>query len=162
MACDFCGQQLGWGAVRTNDYEFCSQKCAEQGRIFDVLKTVPKAQLDDYVMRTHMSECSTCKKNKGIDAHPSYEVWSALVITRWTSSYKIQCVECAKSRQRNSLVFSLIAGWWGVPWGIFITPLQVIRNIGALRSAPKVGEPSAKFYKLATTHLAKQMVSGQR
>jgi len=32
-------------------------------------------------------------------------------------------------------------GWWGIPWGIFITPVQLVKNVGEVMRGDR-DEPS--------------------
>ena len=66
-----------------------------------------------------------------LDIRISYWVWSAVVVTRWGYESKFCCRRCATKRQLMSVGSCLLLGWWGFPWGMLITPLQLYRNLRA-------------------------------
>ena len=41
------------------------------------------------------------------------------------------------------LLFSGVFGWWGFPWGLVMTPVQLARNLVELTGGPKSDAPSA-------------------
>jgi hypothetical protein len=92
------------------------------------------------------STCPTCGKVGPIDVQHAYWVWSAIVLTRWGSKSKLECLSCARPRRVNAIVSSLLLGWWGIPFGLIITPLQLVRNLAALNRSDAV--PSAEFEEL--------------
>jgi hypothetical protein len=51
--------------------------------------------------------------------------------------------------------FSLLAGWWGVPFGVVLTPVQLVRNAIALMRSSK--RPSADFARLMRLDLARRL-----
>jgi hypothetical protein len=61
------------------------------------------------------------------------------------------------------LAFSLFCGWWGFPWGLILTPVQVTRNIVAMCGGPDSSQPSVDLRKIVQINLGQQMLaSGQR
>ena len=44
--------------------------------------------------------------------------------------------------QLGGVVYSLLLGWWGVPWGLVMTPVQVWRNLAGLRLEAERAHPS--------------------
>jgi hypothetical protein len=59
--------------------------------------------------------------------------------------------------QLGGAAVSLIAGWWGFPWGLVMTPVQVVRNIhGALRHGTSDG-PSANLERTVGMMLAAEV-----
>jgi hypothetical protein len=63
-------------------------------------------------------------------------VWSFILLTSWKSQPQISCKSCAVKSQALGFVSSFFLGWWGIPWGIVMTPVQMVRNLwGMTRSA---------------------------
>jgi hypothetical protein len=85
-----------------------------------------------------------------------YSVWSAVYVTRWKTQSFIVCKSCGTKAQVRGLLFSGLLGWWGIPWGLFITPMQIVRNIAALRRSTDPVVPSDELRRVAQVHLAKQ------
>lgn len=51
-------------------------------------------------------------------------------------------------------MISLFAGWWGFPFGLIMTPVQLARGIAALCKPPDPGQPSPKLVQFAMAHIA--------
>ena len=131
-ACDYCGEHYTLGPMKTGSYLFCSSICRDNGRVLEVLDNVPPAQVMEYVSNAQNAPCPTCGRAGPVDVQSSFRVYSLLLYTSWKTVAKVECRSCARKRQLKDLGFSLMTGWWGVPWGVFVTPVQVIRNIVAL------------------------------
>jgi protein transport protein HofC len=56
--------------------------------------------------------------------------------------------------QKGDLLFSAALGWWGLPGGLFITPVQLIRTAKALAAPPDPAEPSARLVQIARARIA--------
>jgi hypothetical protein len=86
--------------------------------------------------------------------HATYWVWSGLAFTRWGIQQRMVCRPCAIKIQAGNLVFSSLLGWWGFPFGLVLTPVQVIRNVMAIVSPPDPSQPSPKLVQVARVQLA--------
>jgi hypothetical protein len=53
-------------------------------------------------------------------------------------------------------------GWWGFPWGLVLTPIQMARNIMGIFAGPDFSRPSADLRKMVQVMLAARMVVDQR
>ncbi len=89
-----------------------------------------------------------------LDLRRSHWVWSAFIVTRWKTDQHIECAPCGRLRQAKAMGFSLLAGWWGVPFGLILTPVQLVRNAIALLQSDK--RPSADFERLMRLELARR------
>jgi hypothetical protein len=47
-----------------------------------------------------------------------------------------------------------VAGWWGFPWGLLMTPVQITRNAWKLATPPNPAEPSPRLVQDARLQLA--------
>ena len=56
--------------------------------------------------------------------------------------------------QVGNLLFSGVLGWWGFPWGLLFTPVQVGRNLIAIFTPPDPSQPSAKLLQVARVQIA--------
>jgi len=68
----------------------------------------------------------------------------------------LKCRRCAVKSQVGNLFFSGILGWWGFPWGLIFTPVQVGRNFMAIFTPPDPSQPSDKLVQAARIQLASQ------
>ncbi len=80
------------------------------------------------------SVCPECGKTAPVGTHRSYWVWSALVLTRWGTTLHTCCANCARKHRHKAIMSCLALGWWGIPFGLFVTPMQIYRN--TTRSEP--------------------------
>jgi hypothetical protein len=91
----------------------------------------------------------------------SYRVWSALVITNWSNLQQISCRRCAVKSQLGSALFCLVLGWWGFPWGLIMTPVQIFRNLGAAMDSPDLSQPSDRLERLVRVNIAGQLAASR-
>ena len=106
---------------------------------------IPFEVVDEAMLNVHRGDCPLCEGPGPVDVHMSHEVWSALVMTSWKSIPHICCQSCGQKKRLVSLLGSLLLGWWGFPWGIIMTPIQIIRNIVDMVALPDTSEPSMSW-----------------
>ncbi|MDM8544830.1 hypothetical protein QUF90_27500 [Desulfococcaceae bacterium HSG9] len=58
-------------------------------------------------------------------------------------------------------MFSFLLGWWGFPWGLIMTPIQVVRNIVEIFKAPDGSQPSEKLNNIVRVGIATRLVEEQ-
>jgi hypothetical protein len=142
--------------MKAGSYLFCSGICHDNGRVLEVLDNVPPSDVMEYVANARRAPCATCGNAGPIDVWSSFRARSVVFYTSWSTVKKLECRSCARKRQWGDLSYSLVAGWWGVPWGIFVTPVQVIRNIIALLQGNRT-EPSRRFQQVIKIDLARKL-----
>jgi hypothetical protein len=117
--------------------------------------------IEDYireqVREIHQGNCPRCGASGPVDLHTSYWVWSALFFTRWGSSPLICCRKCGRTEQIKASLFSLFLGWWGFPWGILMTPFQIIRNLMGIFGGPSDTKPSENLYMVVHKHITQDL-----
>jgi hypothetical protein len=91
------------------------------------------------------------------DVHVSHSIWSALVVTTWKSSPQVSCVPCGKKAKIKATVGSFFLGWWGFPWGIIGTPIQISRNVFGLVNSQPTFTPSAQLERMVRLGLAAEL-----
>ena len=156
--CSYCETAFWFGGKRNGPHAFCNEECEHRGALLNLIDHVPEDVVTQHIAAVHHGDCPQCGGSGPIDVHNSYRVWSALILTSWSTHPKICCVECAKSAQIKDAIFSLACGWWGLPWGLIITPIQISRNLIAIMSARRAGAPSPQFRKFIKLYLAQQIV----
>jgi hypothetical protein len=154
--CAYCGETIVFGGVKAGDLRFCNGKCLYKARILASSPSVPEEAVADLARQIHSGPCPLCQGPGPVDVHVAYWVWSALAFTRWGNRQQVSCRRCAAKSQAGRLAVSAVFGWWGFPWGIFITPVQVCRTAMALASPPKPMEPSARLRQVARAYLMTQ------
>ena len=154
--CSACGTTILFGGKRLGDLRFCNDKCLARGRYLAAADQVPEAAVSDLARRVHSGLCPKCHGPGPVDVHNAYSVWSALYITSWKTQPHVVCRSCGTKAQVWALVSSLALGWWGFPWGIFVTPLQIGRNLNAMRRKVSFSEPSPELLRLTRLTLASE------
>jgi len=92
----------------------------------------------------HTGGCSHCKQAKPVDIHMAHYVWSALVISSYSSEGMLACRSCGVKKQLGALAFCLALGWWSIT-GIILTPIWIIRNLFGVLVGPDSSRPSQKL-----------------
>jgi hypothetical protein len=157
--CGYCGSTIIMGGVRAGDQRFCNNKCRQNAYVLSITKNVPPDVLDRKVEEVWRGNCPKCRGLGPIDVHKVYEVWSAFVLTRWTTKAQISCHSCAIKRQLGGAAFSLVFGWWGFPWGLVLTPVQITRNIIGMSRGPDHSKPSDNLRKTILVKLGSEMIA---
>jgi len=152
--CDYCGSTILFGGKRDANGRFCNQKCQARGGLLAVSKQIPDATVQDQVMKAHQGPCPKCKGSGPVDVHVSHKVWSAVFLTSWSSAPQISCRSCGLKSQAAATAFTLFLGWWGFPWGLIMTPIQIGRNLYGMASPPDPSRPSAQFEKVLRMTMA--------
>ena len=161
--CDYCNKSFNLFGVHENGHSFCSAKCRDQGQL--LLKSLDRfspQEVEAYIERVQNGPCKQCGQSGPIDLYQSYRVVSMIIITRWTTQNHFVCRSCARKEQLKSLAFSALLGWWGIPFGLILTPIQIIRNIVGLLGQSDVSHPSARLQNLLKINLARQLATAPR
>lgn len=158
MACDFCGTTIVFGGVKQNGLRFCNQTCANNEAIMQASLNVPEEILHQRIREIHQGECPACSGHGPVDVHTSHWVWSALILTRWGSSPRLCCRSCARRNQLQHAISSFVFGWWGFPWGLIFTPVQVGRNVFGFfgSGSPDPEVPSATLERMVRVQAGSQ------
>jgi hypothetical protein len=72
----------------------------------------------------------------------------------------VVCRPCGVKSQLGNAALSLLTGWWGIPWGLIMTPIQVTRNIVGMCSNPP--HPTAQLKRIISLNMAAQIATQQR
>jgi hypothetical protein len=156
--CDHCGTTILFGGVRAGCYRFCKQQCRDAAAFLMAAAELPEAFVAEKVRQLHEGNCPGCHGPGPIDVHTAHSVWSALVITSWRSTRHVCCQSCGTKARVRALSASLLFGWWGIPWGLLITPVQVFRNLYGLFAAPDPAVPSSTLTDVVRRQLADQLM----
>jgi hypothetical protein len=149
------------GGVRGRDDEtrFCSDKCRQNADVLRLAKNVPPEVLEREVDQLWRDVCPECRGPGPVDVHKVYEVWSALVVTRRTTKAQVSCRTCAMKRQLRSAALSFCLGWWGLPWGIVLTPIQITRNLIGVIGGPDSARASEGLRKTMLVTIGSQIIA---
>jgi hypothetical protein len=156
--CGYCGSTILVGGVSSGTQRFCNKKCLANAYILSVAQQVPAEVVERQVEEVFRGNCPKCRGLGPIDVHKVHRVWSALLLTRWTTTPQVSCRSCATKSQLGGILFSGVLGWWGFPWGLVLTPVQIARNILGMCAGPGATQPSADLRKLVLVNIAAQSI----
>lgn len=98
--------------------------------------------------------CPRCRRHRSlVDWRTEHWVWSAILYTRFGRRRSLACRECGRRGNWKALASSTLLGWWGVPFGLLVTPYKIIANVGELLTRDK-HEPSHALRDFARAQLA--------
>jgi hypothetical protein len=160
--CAYCNSTIIMGGVRAGEQRFCNNRCHQSAYILSVTKNVPPEVLERKVEEAWRGNCPKCGGLGPIDVHKVHEVWSALLLTRWTTKAQVSCRSCGVKRQLGGVAFSFFFGWWGFPWGLILTPVQITRNVVGMSRGPDSSRASDALRKLVLVNLGAQMIASQK
>ena len=152
--CDYCGTRILFGGKRDDAVRYCNERCQSSGRAIRRSHQLPDALVQKQVSEAHQGPCPKCSGQGPIDVHTSYSVWSAVYLTRWVSTPHLCCKSCGLTFCLKDIAFSLVLGWWGFPFGLIITPIQIYRNIASINwRSPDPWKPSSLLERVIRVHL---------
>lgn len=157
--CATCGSTILFGATKYAGMTFCNARCANAaGEIAAVRQAIPPDVLAQRIAEIHDGPCPKCNQDRLVDLYPAHFVWSVIVLTRYTSTSELSCRSCARKRQAMHALGSFFLGWWGFPFGLIITPIQVGRNLFAMFK-PESANPSAQLASAVQGMLGQQLIA---
>jgi hypothetical protein len=152
--CSSCGTSILFGGVRDANARYCNSNCATQAGLRAVASTIPPQEVRNRVHAIHGGSCPACSGPGPVDVHRSHRVFSLFFLTNWSSRVAVCCNRCGVKRKLGDAGFSLFLGWWGVPWGLVMTPIQIGRNLAGVFQPPNPAAPSADLEHIVRMQLA--------
>jgi hypothetical protein len=159
--CDYCGTSLRGGYISSESGQrFCSDRCRESLYFIEAAGDIPHDKIMDATHALWKGRCMRCRlKGSKVDFRTHYWVHSMVFFTAWGSKVDMCCRGCGIKKNVQGMAYSLLLGWWGMPFGLFITPIQVTRNIRQMFRRDL--QPSAQLQGVARLQVAKQIVRGR-
>jgi hypothetical protein len=158
--CAYCNSLLLFGGAKVGPYTFCNAKCQQGAHYLAISQQIPESTIQQAIQHFDLSGCPKCKGPGPIEVHTSHLVWSALVLTSWSSRPRVCCRSCGIKSQLGYAALDMLIGWWGFPWGLIMTPVQVGRNIIGIFSVPP--HPSNQLKRIIGLNMAAQMAALQQ
>jgi hypothetical protein len=150
-----------FGTVREGEHRYCSEECRGQNAFKARCDQIPAGTVREHLREAQQGSCPDCRGRGPLDIHVVYWVWSAIIFTRWGKTPRFSCRPCATKRQLVSLGSCFILGWWGVPWGLFLTPLQLYRNLRALLLRRDSPDASPELERVVRIRLAREQAAAE-
>jgi hypothetical protein len=156
--CEYCGKTYRGGSAVGGKHRFCTHQCRDKGVILDQLDGWSEEDIWQHIDDASRGPCPECGADAPIDVHKFHDAWSVILWTSWKTDLKVCCKACGIKEQRRAAIYTGLLGWWGVPWGFVITPIQIVRNIvGMSRKASEI--PSSDFVRLVKLNLAARVAA---
>ena len=152
--CTYCGSTVLFGGVKEEDARFCNAECQEGGRLIAAAADVPEDVLAKRVGEVVEDDCPRCGGSGPVDVFTSHRVMSAIFVTSWKNLPEISCRGCATKCQLGGVLYSVLLGWWGFPWGLVMTPVQITRNLMGLSKSADPENPSKHLTEMVRIQLA--------
>ncbi len=157
-SCAYCNATIFFGGKKQRDLSFCNTECQRRSFLTSLAQQIPDEQVDQFVREVHEGPCPRCDGRGPIDVHTSYRVWSAVLMTQWSSRPLVCCRACGVKKAIGDTLFSALVGWWGLPLGLVMTPVQVIRNLISLVRSPDLTRPTPALRQALRYQLAASLV----
>ena len=151
--CGFCNTTTFFSSHKRNGQVYCSGDCLSRDALRQVAGQLPREVIEQHVQAVHQGNCPRCGGPGPVDVHTSYKVYSLLLFTSWSSATQICCRPCGLKARLGATAFSGLCGWWGFPYGLVMTPIQVLRNLAGIVASPAPDRPSEQLRK----HLSVQL-----
>lgn len=161
-ACAYCKSTILFGGAKAGGLAFCNNECLANGRVVLAAQAIPEHVVAAHARSVHGGTCPVCNESRGpVEVHTVHKVTSYLVMTSWSSSPRISCAACGRKRQFGALLHSLLLGWWGFPWGLLMTPVQITRNVAGMLRGGNTAEPSPQLQHMIRLGLAAQALRAE-
>ena len=160
-SCASCNKMILFGGVEEQGLRFCNAHCLREGQVALAARQMSSYDRTRLVQSVYRGPCPRCKETGSIDLHQSHFVQSFILLTRWGTNELICCRRCALKRQGGDVLQSFLLGWWGIPFGILMTPIQLLRNGYAMLFPPNTTEPSEAFQRVVVERFLRQAIENQ-
>ena len=157
--CAYCETFILFGGKIDATGRYCNEKCQASGNLLAASRRIPEAEITRQINEIWRGSCPQCRGPGPVDVHKAHTVWSAIFLTSWKSELALSCQSCARKRQLGAIAFSTVFGWWGFPWGLGVTPMQIGKNIAELAAGPRADRPTLLLQKLVRIQAAAQALN---
>ena len=152
--CAYCNTTILFGGRKQGELRFCNAECEQKGAVASIASSVPADIVRQRTLQVHAGNCPLCSGSGPVDVYTTYRVWSAVALTSWSSRPAVCCSSCATKRALGDTAFSLLLGWWGFPWGLLMTPVQIVRNVVTLARRPAPDAPTPALEQMVRLQIA--------
>lgn len=159
--CANCGQTILFGGVKHGTLRFCSKECYNAAKHLHMTLNVPDDAVEAATTVFHQGDCPCCSGPGPVDIHFSHRVMSFLVVTQYQTIPKISCRSCAAKAKLGNFFATLFCGWWGVPFGLILTPIYLCRNLHGLVFPVSADAPSDQLREYIRLNLAQHYADAQ-
>lgn len=151
--CAFCDKLILFGGEREGASWFCGAECRHKARLLAVSCQIPDSTVTDRLWSLYQGNCPKCGGPGPVDVFTSHRVLSVFVKTFWGSRLNVCCARCGKRARIKDSFFSLMLGWWALPWGPIMTVVQLLRNMSLLFHRRADSKPTTQLERFVRLRL---------
>ncbi|PWS29406.1 hypothetical protein DHW03_06200 [Pedobacter yonginense] len=86
-------------------------------------------EIEHYSQFLRNLPCPICNnETEKLNGTSSHKVKSFIFVTVSETEPTIACPNCLDKTNNSAIISTALFGWWGIPWGIFKTPIYIYRN----------------------------------
>ncbi|AOK56745.1 hypothetical protein DF107_26480 [Burkholderia stagnalis] len=158
--CSNCGKTYFVGGRSIDGHRYCGATCAQSHPVIVTAERLSAAEVHLYVDDCRHGPCPICRREDGpVDVHAAHRVVSLIFVTQWATRRHVCCRRCGRRKQAIAMLTSAVCGWWGLPWGVVLTPIQIARNLlGFARREPRTA--TEQFEQVVRRKLAAHRLRG--
>ncbi|MDP0489452.1 MAG: hypothetical protein Q7Q71_00195, partial [Verrucomicrobiota bacterium JB023] len=98
--CAYCNTGILFGGINDGAQRYCNDTCHAAGYFVSLADQIPVDTLNDMAVATKGGACPKCQKTGSpVDVYKAHRIWSALILSSWSSHPEISCKKCAVKRQ---------------------------------------------------------------
>ncbi|MCJ8312244.1 MAG: hypothetical protein HRU38_08380 [Saccharospirillaceae bacterium] len=157
MACATCNSFIIFPGKKAGKRKYCNQHCFDMDKLGRISDDVSDTDAISRANIIKVSSCPTCQQTKALEIYKSYFVYSIILFTSWKTISELSCRSCAKKQQATNLTISSLAGWWGFPFGLIVTPIIIGANIVALIKKTDQENTSKALIEYSRMSLAREI-----
>ena len=104
-------------------------------------KTLTDSELTELKLKIKRLPCPDCgKQSTPLVGSLIRTVKSFVFFTSYTKTPVIVCESCLNKRRKKAMISTLLLGWWGIPYGIFKTPMSLISTLRDKNKQEEISE----------------------
>jgi hypothetical protein len=158
--CAYCNKFI-LGGKKQGALRFCNDQCHQEGFLVRVAEEAAPEVVAERIQEIRQQECPVCGGDGPVDISTSHTAWSLVILTSWNDHPRLSCTDCAKKAIWRGIAFTSVCGWWGFPFGVVVTPWQLMNNLKALKKLPHPGSPTDDLQQLVKLQIASELEAAQ-
>lgn len=159
-SCAACSSVILFGGKRVGDDRYCNDKCVEAGQVIQTCENIPHDVVLAEARKMKSDACPACgNKGRPVEVFTSHRAVSYILMTTWSSHPQVSCRSCHFVEVAKNSILTLLVGWWGFPWGLLATPIQLLRNGIALFQTGDSPEPSEALLAQARITMGQKLAA---
>ncbi len=104
-------------------------------------KELTKNELNELKSKIGNLTCPECRQKNGqLVGTLIRTVKSFIVLTSYKKVPVITCKSCADKKRKNAMISTALLGWWGIPFGLFRTPIALIATLTDKNKSEEISE----------------------